>query len=102
MEFARVQGFVWLDEGSSDRLMLRVTLERATSIELVRDESVLALGAASDHIGLAWHADQYTQETIGVNLAMQGWELIGEGEQPDTEESGEGIGRSAIYLVRRV
>ena len=97
MEFARVQGFVWLDEGSSDRLMLRVTLERATSIELVRDESVLALGAASDHIGLAWHADQYTQETIGVNLAMQGWELIGEGEQPDSREDAANLALETKY-----
>ena len=48
----------------------------------------------------AWHADQLTQETIGVDLAALGWEVIGAGELP-SPVPGE-IARSASYAVRRL
>jgi hypothetical protein len=49
---------------------------------------------------LTWHADQLTQETIGADLAEQGWEVIGGGEPP-APEPGE-LARSASYAVRQL
>lgn len=100
MRFGRVEGLVEVVPGADrDGLRLRVFLETNQGVLVVRDEVVAMLPAIEGAVGLSWQADQYTQETIGVELAMEGWEVIGAGELPEVEE-GE-IARSASYAVRQ-
>ena len=99
MRFGRVEGVVVpVAQGDEVRLRLTVFLETAGAFEVVRDELVPVLRAIVDGGDLAWHADQFTQETIAVDLAETGWEVIGVGDQP-VPETGE-LQRSAPYTVR--
>jgi hypothetical protein len=102
MRFGRVEGFVAPPDPAEDgRLRLTVTLESGRGrIEVVRDEWVAALRPIASAADLAWHADQYTQETIGVQLAEAGWEAIGQGEPPAPEPNAPA--RSATYAVRNL
>jgi hypothetical protein len=93
MIFGRVEGFVRLD---GDSLELHVTLETGANLVTVREERVPRLSAEAS---FQWQADQYTQETIGTVLALEGWEVIGGGELPFDEDST--MFRSARYAVRR-
>lgn len=101
MLFGRVEGFVvpTVDEGRQ-LLSLTVSLETGSTLEIVRAERLAPLRPVLSPADLAWHADQWTQETIGVELAEQGWEVIGGGEVPEPEP-GE-LARSATYAVRRL
>jgi hypothetical protein len=49
---------------------------------------------------LIWHADQWTQETIGVDLALDGWEVVGAGPIPEPDV--DSPASSAVYAVRKV
>jgi hypothetical protein len=101
MRFGRVEGLVEaIGNDSEIALRLRVILESDRGITVVRDEIVPALAPIEGSASLSWQADQYTQETIGVDLAMAGWEVIGAGELP-VVETGE-IARSASYAVRQL
>ncbi len=101
MRFGRVEGLVEEADGEiSRRLHLRVFLETNQGMRLVRDEFVAPLLGADVEGSLPWQADQYTQETIGVDLAAEGWEVIGASDLPDAG-SGE-IARSASYAVRQL
>ena len=73
MKFGRVEGFgdVVRDE-DRECLHLRVMLETAGGLTVVRDDVVPVLSATFDAESLAWQVDQYTQETIGVDLATEG------------------------------
>jgi hypothetical protein len=93
MKFGRVIGIV-VPEGNL--LRLTVTLESGGAIRSVREALVPVLDSARD---LDWHADQYTQETIGVELAEQGWEAIAGGDAPEPQP---GIGQSINYSVRNL
>jgi hypothetical protein len=93
MKFGRVIGIV-VREG--DQLRLTVTLESGGAVSSIRDALVPVLDPARD---LNWHADQYTQETIGVELAEQGWEPIAQGDQPSPQP---GIGQSSSYSLRNL
>jgi hypothetical protein len=96
MLFGRVSGYVVVE---GDRLHLRVVLDRGNRVETVRDAFVPFRSAGEESIDLDWQADQYTQETIGNELAMAGWEALAE------EAAGispEGSGMSSAYLVRQM
>ena|SRR5688572_9003123 len=99
MRFGRVEGLVEQVEGEGGlRLHLIVTLESGDRFEVVRDELLSPLRAIESVADLAWHADQWTQETIGVDLAEQGWEPIGADEVTDPRP--DELARSARYAVR--
>jgi hypothetical protein len=99
MRFGRVEGIVEIAEGGEEpRLRLVVTLESGDRFEVVRDEVLAPLRAVETREDLCWHADQWTQETIGVDLAEQGWEVIGADET--AASSPDELARSARYTVR--
>jgi hypothetical protein len=101
MRFGRVEGVV--EKGMSAQgtnLRLRVFLETGQEWRTVRDEDVPILGSGEQAENLAWQADQYTQETIGVDLATEGWEVIAASDIPVCEQ-GEMV-RSATYAVRQL
>ncbi len=101
MRFGRVEGVVVpVDRGDNLRLHLTVYLESGAELRVVRDEVMRPLRQVDSVDDLVWHADQWTQETIGVDLAEEGWEVIGAGELT-TPEGGELV-RSAAYAVRRL
>jgi hypothetical protein len=101
MRFGRVEGLVEAVSGEEGAgLRLRVYLETNQGVRLVRDDVVRALTGVDGADSLSWQADQYTQETIGVDLAAEGWEVIG---ASDLTVAGAGeIARSASYAVRRL
>jgi len=96
MRFARVSGQVVVRDNG---LELRVTLDTGRQIEMIRSAVVPRLGGSASSNDLNWQADQYTQETIGNELAEQGWEAIA--EQPATERH-PGMGVSGTYTVRNL
>jgi hypothetical protein len=101
MKFGRVEGLIEVaSEAEGGGLRLRVFLETNQGVRLVRDDVVLALEGIDGTESLSWQADQYTQETIGVDLAEEGWEVIGASDLPVVGE-GE-IARSASYAVRQL
>ena len=105
MRFGRVEGVVTPIVGYGRTLLrLVVWLDTGTRIETVREEILVPLRGVDDFADLVWHADQWTQETIGTMLAEQGWEAIGGGELPtpdDLDEPG-ALARSAPYAVRNL
>jgi hypothetical protein len=66
----------------------------------VRDEAVDLTRYGAESVDLSWMADQLTQETLGNELALDGWEVIGAGDPP-TPAHGE-IPRSVAYAVRNL
>jgi hypothetical protein len=105
MRFGRVEGVVTpVEVGGQLRLRLVVWLDTGRRIETVREEELLPLRAISGFPDLVWHADQWTQETIGTTLAERGWEAIGAGELPTAEDPDEPgiLPRSAPYTVRNL
>lgn len=101
MRFGRVEGLAEaVGQGDRAVLHLRVMLETADGVKPVRDEVVPLLSVSGGARGLSWQVDQYTQETIGVELAAEGWEVIGASDLPTATE-GE-VARSATYAVRQL
>jgi len=96
MQFARVSGFVVADD---NMLLLTVSLDTGRRVETVRSERVPRLGSGPDADDLNWQANQYTQETIGNELTLLGWEPLA--EEP-SEDSPSGTGVSASFLVRKM
>jgi hypothetical protein len=101
MNFARVQGFAFPDAESTEFFWLHVTLEQRSVTTVVRRERVARLSRSGSEDDLTWEADQYTQETLGTILALEGWEVVGEGQSSDEPTFGATVARSATYLVRR-
>ena len=101
VEFGRVHGIVEpLTAPPYQRLLLTVTLETRDAVTVVRSQPLEPIRAPDTRDELFWHADQWTQETIGVDLAEQGWEVLG---MSDTEHDHlAGPPRSATYSVRRL
>jgi hypothetical protein len=97
VRFGKVSGYV---VARDDGLWLAVSLESGRGISIVRETLVPVLENGAGTPALDWQADQYTQETIGVDLAEQGWEAIAEEEA--VSEHPEGIGRSKLYTVRNL
>lgn len=104
MRFGRVEGTVTpISTASELRLHLVVWLDTGRRIETVRDEVLAPLRPVESFADLEWHADQWTQETIGTTLSEQGWEAIGAGEMPTGDDHEVGlVPRSAPYAVRNL
>jgi hypothetical protein len=104
MRFGRVEGTVTpMTTAGTLALHLVVWLDTGRHIETVRDEVLAPLRQVNDFADLVWHADQWTQETIGTTLSEQGWEAIGAGEVPSGEEVDPRlVPRSAPYVVRNL
>jgi hypothetical protein len=104
MRFGRVDGVVTpVETDGQTRLRVVVWLDTGNRIETVRDETLAPLRAIDGFADLVWHADQWTQETIGTTLAERGWEAIGAGELPkDVPEESGTLPRSAPYAVRNL
>jgi len=101
VRFGRVEGIVVpIQRGDETLLRLTVHLETGARLEIVRDETLRPLRPIASIDDLLWHADQLTQETIGVDLASAGWEPIGAGEAV-VPEPGE-LARSPSYAVRNL
>lgn len=107
VRFARVDGVVTPAErgstrevGAREMLRLVVTLDDGKASRVVRAETLPALRPIESSADLDWHADQWTQETIGVDLAEEGWEPVSLGESADLETPG--MGRSQTYIVRKL
>lgn len=99
MRFGQVEGVIEeLHTEQGIRLHLRVFLDTGSDWRTVRDEIVPVLRTGVRDADLSWQVDQYTQETIGVDLAEEGWEVIGASEIR-AASPGE-IARSATYAVR--
>ncbi len=98
MRFGRVDGFLRVSAGGE--LFLTVNLESGRELRIVREGAVEQLRPIETDDDLRWHVDQYTQETIAVDLAEQGWEVFAEGDAPPQDDSG--LIRSVGYLVRLV
>ena len=97
MQFAQVIGTIFAGE-SSYRIV--VALDFRTRIETIRVETVDHLLTLNGVADLRWTIDQYTQETIGNDLALQGWEAIAEAQSRRDDVPQEGVA-SVSYLVRR-
>jgi hypothetical protein len=76
-----------------------VTLDDRARVRTVRDERISALLSHRGIPDAHWTADQFTQETIGTDLAEAGWEAISEVEAKQPDAPGPA---TVIYLVRRV
>ena len=94
-----VQGVgYWISAEEPRSLHILVTGDDRLAVRTLRDEEVSAL--AGDHAtDLAWQVDQYTQETIGVTLAAEGWEVFSTAQRHAADERS--LRSSPIYLVRR-
>jgi len=105
MRFGRVEGVVTpvIADGRT-LLRLVVWLDTGTRIETVREEVLAPLRGVDTFADLVWHADQWTQETIGTTLAERGWEAIGVGDLPPVDDADEPgvLPRSAPYAVRNL
>jgi hypothetical protein len=75
-------------------------LDTGHRVTTVREEVMPLLPSATDLSDIDWSADQYTQETIAVDLAEQGWEAFGVAADEGPRQIGR-LGTSATYLVRR-
>ena len=105
MRFGRVEGVVTpIVSNGRTLLRLAVWLDTGTRIETVREEILDPLRGVDDFADLVWHADQWTQETIGTTLAERGWEAIGAGDLPTADDPDEpgALPRSAPYVVRNL
>ena len=104
MRFGRVEGIVSpVEREGVPALRLHVWLDTGRTLETVRDEVLLPLRPIASFDDLCWHADQWTQETIGTTLAERGWEAIGAGDVPASHPGDDqAVPRSAPYTVRNL
>jgi hypothetical protein len=105
MRFGRVEGVVTpVAEDGELHLRLTVWLDTGHRLQTVREEVLSPLRPIAGYADLVWHADQWTQETIGTLLAERGWEAIGAGDLPTADEQAEpgALPRSAPYAVRNL
>jgi hypothetical protein len=105
VRFGRVEGVVAPTmSGGEVRLRLTVWLDTGHRLETVREEVLPPVRPIAGYGDLIWHADQWTQETIGTLLAERGWEAIGAGDLPTADEAAEpgALARSAPYAVRNL
>lgn len=102
MRFGRVEAFVVPtgDLAEATHLDVTVTLETREGIRVVRRATLPVLRPLESLDDLVWHADQYAQEAIGVELAEEGWEAIGVDAWPEFEPGTPA--RSPAYTVRNL
>lgn len=75
MRFATVSGVIGIDGKSG---WFTVMLHTGEHSEVVRDEAIPAALSDADP---KWLIDQLVQETLGNELAEQGWEVIAVSEE---------------------
>jgi hypothetical protein len=105
MRFARVTGTIvpagdpaYAPGGGGAVATLVVALDDGVRVTTVRSAVVPLLADPDGGDDLAWSADQYTQETLAVDLAEAGWEVVG---QSGTDGIGSaGPVQSPTWLVR--
>lgn len=106
MRFARVSGTVHPIADAEGRptgwIELAVALDTGAQVEQVRLAHVAALAVPDGADWLGWQADQYTQETIANELALDGWEPVGLAPDDGHGRAASLAGSSPTYIVRRV
>jgi hypothetical protein len=105
MRFATVHGVVVTEMlGGVEKLHLKVFIafDHGQHVDIVRDEALDPVRQVKGIADLCWHADQWTQETLGIKLAREGWEAIGVDETVLYDDSDGQLGTSATYFVRRM
>jgi hypothetical protein len=101
VEFGRVHGRAVEDSACADnQIRIVVVLETRNTVRTARDECVPRIAQLEPSQVLPWHADQYTQETIGVELASEGWEAIS--QVAGSDDRGSVDPATVTYVVRRV
>ncbi|CAA9551223.1 MAG: hypothetical protein AVDCRST_MAG73-2939 [uncultured Thermomicrobiales bacterium] len=100
MLFGRVEGVAEPANDGGDALRVIVTLETGQGLRVVRDDVLAPVRPLKTMADAYWHADQWTQETIGTTLAEEGWEVVGAGEPP--EPRADDVPRSSTYAVRKL
>lgn len=101
MRFGRVQGHGRpVVVHNETKVSLMVTLDTGHAARVVRDVLLpwLEFGPPGD---VVWQIDQYTQETIGTVLALEGWEPFAE-DSSAPSRSEDGLSHSAVYTVRNL
>jgi hypothetical protein len=96
MLFAHVTGTLIEDEGG---FRILVTLDDRARVRTVRDERLDSLLRRHGRPDALWTADQLTQETIGTDLAEEGWEAVAAVESEGASSPGPA---TVSYLVRRI
>jgi hypothetical protein len=96
IQFAHVTGSL-IEDASGYRIL--VTLDDRAQVRTVRDERVETLLRRDGTPDALWTADQLTQETIGTDLAEEGWEALAAVESEDASAPGP---TTVSYLVRRM
>lgn len=96
MQFADVIGSLFEGE---DGYRLVVMLDKRSSAATVRDERIPQLLRKDGVPDRLWTVDQLTQETIGTDLAEEGWEAVAQRE-PGPRTPGDPV--TVHYLVRKV
>lgn len=91
MRFGTVSGVIG---GGPEGMWFTVLLHTGEDSEVVRDETVPAGLSDQDP---RWLIDQLVQETLGNELAEQGWEVIAVGEPVRDDEI-----RSRNWTVRNL
>lgn len=101
MNFGRVHGRVSSSGHCRDGFVrIEVMLETSARTVTVRDECVSPDSFGADRSNLGWLADQLTQETIGTQLALDGWEAVAL-SQGDPDRASVSAG-TVTYVVRRM
>ncbi|MCA9832598.1 MAG: hypothetical protein KC435_01495 [Thermomicrobiales bacterium] len=91
MRFGTVQGV--LGESEKGRWFTVILTIRDDNV-VVRDDLVPQALASEE---ASWLIDQLVQETLGNELAEQGWEVIAVGDEASSSET-----QSRIYTVRNL
>lgn len=96
MQFAHVIGTL-IEDAAGYRIL--VTLDDRARVTTLRDDRIPALMRNGGVPDALWTVDQLTQETIGTDLAEQGWEALAAVETDVDAELGP---PTVSYLVRRI
>lgn len=102
MQFGRAEGVITKVYEQPRGVHLVVYLEAARRVEIVRDDRVDGDWPTDTTAALAWLADQLTQDTIGNELALAGWEPIGTSGGQSEGPGDDRLPRSTAYVLRRL
>lgn len=95
--FARVDGFVTISADGQRRVS--VVLDTGREVEVVRDEDLLEDPGSQQAARLA---DQFVDEALANELAIEGWYVVGEADTTsETHRMMDVTARSRSWVVRR-